>query len=82
MSWQDLKDMCQEYGTVTRSDRNSKGYGTVKFATKEEAQACIKGLDGTEYQGQSLQACFVEKATVMQQKAEEAAEAENKQAQA
>lgn len=80
MSWQDLKDMCQEYGKVTRSDRNSKGYGTVKFATKEEAEACIKGLNGKEYQGQALEACFVDQATNMQRKAEEAVE--NKTAEA
>jgi len=80
MTWQDLKDMCMEYGKVVRSDRNSKGYGTVKFATKEEAEDCIKGLDGKEYQGQELQACFVEESTEMQRKAEEASD--NKTAEA
>lgn len=76
MTWQDLKDMCADYGTVVRSDRNSRGYGTVKFATKEEAEAAIKDLEGKEYQGQALQACFVDKATVMQREAEEAATVE------
>jgi len=71
MTWQDLKDMCSEFGKVVRSDRNSKGYGTVKFATKDEATQCIDGLNGKEYQGQELQACFVEESTEMQRKAEE-----------
>jgi len=83
MTWQDLKDMCSEFGTVVRSDRNSKGYGTVKFATKDEAEACIKGLNGKEHQGRELQACFVEKATQMQREAEEdGLKKENKTAEA
>lgn len=82
MTWQDLKDMCSEYGKVVRSDRNSKGYGTVKFETQEEAQACIDALSGKEYMGQSLEACFVEKSTEMQRKAEEEPSVENKTAEA
>lgn len=82
MTWQDLKDMCQDYGKVVRADRNSKGYGTVKFATKAEADAAIKDLSGKEYQGQCLEACYVDKATEMQRKAEEAAGVENKTAEA
>merc|ERR1719492_67148 len=78
MTWQDLKDMCSKYGKVVRSDRNRKGYGTVKFETEEEAAQCIDGLNGTEYQGQELQAVFVENSTELQRAAEERGEDDNK----
>lgn len=71
MTWQSLKDLCNEYGKVARSDRNSKGYGTVRFDSEEDAKACIDGLNGKEYEGCTLQAMFANEAGEYQRAAEE-----------
>jgi len=71
MTWQSLKDLCSEYGKVARSDRNSKGYGTVRFDSEEDAKACIEGLNGKEYEGCTLQAMFANEAGEYQRAAEE-----------
>jgi len=71
MTWQKLKDLCNEYGKVARSDRNSKGYGTVRFESEDDAKACIEGLNGKEYEGCNLQAMFAHDAGEYQRAAEE-----------
>lgn len=71
MTWQKLKDLCNEYGKVARSDRNSKGYGTVRFESEDDAKACIEGLNGKEYEGCTLQAMFAHEAGEYQRAAEE-----------
>lgn len=74
MTWQKLKDLCNQYGKVARSDRNSKGYGTVRFETEKDAKACIDGLHGQEYEGCILQAMFANEAGEYQRAAEERAD--------
>lgn len=66
MTWQDLKDMCAKYGKVLRSDRNSKGYGTVRFEKEEDAKKCIQGMNGQEYEGRELEAMWAKDATKAQ----------------
>eukprot|EP00752_Nemacystus_decipiens_P011923 g10573.t1 len=53
-TWADLKDHFRTAGEVERADvmmdgsRRSKGWGTVRFSTPEEAQTAIQELNGTE----------------------------------
>ncbi|CBN75775.1 conserved unknown protein [Ectocarpus siliculosus] len=53
-TWADLKDHFRTAGEVERADvmmdgsRRSKGWGTVRFRTQEEAQSAIQELNGTE----------------------------------
>ncbi|CAM9466731.1 unnamed protein product, partial [Sphacelaria rigidula] len=53
-TWADLKDHFRSSGEVERADvmmdssRRSKGWGTVRFRTPEEAQTAIQELNGTE----------------------------------
>lgn len=55
--WQDLKDVCREYGTVIRADvpqrhdGKSKGMGTVLFESEEDAERAIAGMTGKEIDG-------------------------------
>jgi len=59
-SWQDLKDLCKEFGDVIHaeiamnSSGRSHGFGLVTFRDNKEAEACIHGLDGADYQGRAL----------------------------
>lgn len=60
VKWQDLKDICSEYGEVIRADVSeepngrSKGFGTVVFSKVEEADACIATLNEAEHEGRKL----------------------------
>lgn len=60
VKWQDLKDICAQYGEVVRADvaeepnGRSKGFGTVVFAQPEDADACIASLNETEHEGRVL----------------------------
>jgi RNA recognition motif-containing protein len=62
VSWQELKDLAVEFGDIRRADvptdqiGRSRGYGTVVFSTKEQAVACIAGLDGRDVDGRALNA--------------------------
>ena len=60
-SWQELKDLGGQYGDVHRADvaadrftGRSKGFGTLKFATPESAQAAIEALNDSEFQGRKI----------------------------
>lgn len=57
--WQELKDLCKQFGTVKRADvmeenGRSKGYGIVQFADKASARACVAGLNEQEFDGRTL----------------------------
>lgn len=60
VKWQDLKDLCAQYGEVVRADvaeeatGRSKGFGTVVFSSGEEADACIAGMNEMEHEGRQL----------------------------
>ncbi len=59
---QDLSDKFAAYGTVEsvklitdRDTGRSRGFGFIEMASDAEAQAAIDSLDGTNYEGQSMQ---------------------------
>ena len=56
-----LRNYFAGFGTVTsakiitdRDTGNSKGFGFIEMSTDEEANAAIKGTNGTEYDGRQL----------------------------
>ncbi|KAI8472980.1 MAG: hypothetical protein J3K34DRAFT_453710 [Monoraphidium minutum] len=59
-TWQDLKDHFAEIGDAERADvmqapdGRSKGWGTVRFATTEGAQAAIERFHGSDLEGRTL----------------------------
>jgi len=60
ISWQDLKDLCNEFGEVAFVDvpvdfqGRSKGYGLVRFENEEDAENAIQELDGYNLDGREL----------------------------
>lgn len=55
MGWQDLKKLFGEYGTVVRADvERMRGYGTVSFTNRAEADAAIAALNGKKYEERVL----------------------------
>lgn len=52
MQWQDLKDLFRPAGAVIRADvatapdGQSRGFGTVLFASKEDAQKAVGMFNG------------------------------------
>jgi len=60
-TWQELKDLLREAGSVVRadiaqgSDGRSRGFGTVVFSTTREAAKAIQLFNETEYKGRTLQ---------------------------
>ena len=61
MQEEDVKSVFMEYGNVVsvkivfdRATRRSKGYGFVEMDDDKQAEAAIKELDGTEFQGRNL----------------------------
>ena len=57
----DLRAAFQTYGEITSASvikdkfsGDSKGFGFVEMAKKEEAEAAIRGLNGTNLQGKSI----------------------------
>ena len=65
LSWnlkdQDLSDLFTPFGEVTSAKsvmdkftNRSKGFGFVEMANKEEAQAAINQLNGSEIDGRNL----------------------------
>lgn len=62
--WQDLKDLFRNAGNILRADvalgpdGRSRGFGTVLFATPEDAQNAMHIYNGYEYNGRVLKVHF------------------------
>ncbi|SPO25578.1 uncharacterized protein UTRI_03297_B [Ustilago trichophora] len=62
--WQDLKDLFRAAGNIQRADvaigpdGRSRGFGTVLFATQEDAQNAVRLYHGYEYSGRTLKVHF------------------------
>lgn len=57
-TWRDLKDHFRQCGDVRRAEVTAggpKGNGTVQFATKQDADAAIQRLNGSDLQGRTLE---------------------------
>ena len=60
-TWQDLKDLLREAGSVIRADiatgpdGRSKGYGTATFASTREAAKAIQLFNESDFNGRALQ---------------------------
>ena len=60
-TWKELKDHFRQCGDVRRTEvvfgpgGQSKGFGTVQFYNKEDAEAAISRLNGSELQGRTLE---------------------------
>jgi RNA recognition motif-containing protein len=59
-SWRELKDHFRQCGDVERADvkfseGKSRGFGTVRFYKKQDAEAAIGRLNGVELQGRALE---------------------------
>merc|ERR1712183_41625 len=60
-TWRDLKDHFKQAGEVVRADvktsdsGRSKGFGIVRFARREDAEAAIASLGGVELDGRPLE---------------------------
>ncbi|KAG0322838.1 hypothetical protein BGZ97_003395 [Linnemannia gamsii] len=58
--WQDLKDLFRKAGNIIRADvahgydGRSRGFGSVLFATPEDAKSAISMFDNYEYNGRAL----------------------------
>lgn len=58
--WQDLKDLFRQAGTIIRADvalgqdGRSRGFGTVVFATEQDAERAVQLFNGYEYNGRPL----------------------------
>ena len=66
-TWRELKDHFRQCGDVERadvrfSDGKSRGFGTVRFYKKEDADAAIARLNGVELQGRALEVRLDQKA--------------------
>ncbi|KAJ3299898.1 hypothetical protein HDU76_006202 [Blyttiomyces sp. JEL0837] len=61
VGWQDLKDLFRETGHVVRADvaessaGKSRGFGTVLFATVEEAKNAINAFNNYEWHGRKIE---------------------------
>eukprot|EP00878_Enallax_costatus_P026959 GHUV01028975.1.p1 GENE.GHUV01028975.1~~GHUV01028975.1.p1 ORF type:complete len:138 (-),score=37.01 GHUV01028975.1:660-1073(-) len=59
-TWKELKELLAECGEVDRADvmtapdGRSKGWGTVRFNTKEAANAAIEQFHGSQLEGRTL----------------------------
>ncbi|KAF7730864.1 hypothetical protein EC973_001382 [Apophysomyces ossiformis] len=62
--WQDVKDLFRNAGNILRADvaqapdGRSKGYGTVLFATREDARKAMVMYNGFEFHGRQLRVHF------------------------
>ena len=60
-TWKDLKDHFRQCGDIKRAEvktdnqGHSKGFGLVQFVKKEDADAAIRRLNGSELQGRELE---------------------------
>ncbi|KAJ3051358.1 hypothetical protein HK097_007654 [Rhizophlyctis rosea] len=61
VGWQELKDLMRDAGTIVRADvaagpgGRSRGFGTVLFATAEDAQNAIATFNGYEWNGRKIE---------------------------
>eukprot|EP00428_Durinskia_dybowskii_P044113 CAMPEP_0170343062 /NCGR_PEP_ID=MMETSP0116_2-20130129/72700_1 /TAXON_ID=400756 /ORGANISM="Durinskia baltica, Strain CSIRO CS-38" /LENGTH=440 /DNA_ID=CAMNT_0010596703 /DNA_START=55 /DNA_END=1377 /DNA_ORIENTATION=- len=53
-NWRDLKDLFKQCGEVDRAEVR-QGFGTVRFAKKEDAQAAIEKLNGAKLHDRTLE---------------------------
>lgn len=66
--WQELKDVCAPFGRVLRADIDllpdgrSQGCGVVVYASRQEAERCVRGLNGQTLEGRVLSARCAESA--------------------
>jgi len=58
---EDLSELFAQFGTVESTavikdkfSGQSKGFGFVELSSKEEGEAAIKALDGSDYEGRKL----------------------------
>ncbi|OAV94897.1 hypothetical protein, variant [Puccinia triticina 1-1 BBBD Race 1] len=64
LQWQDLKDLFRQAGNILRADvattveGRSRGFGTVLFATAEDALKALEMYDGYELKGRALKVRF------------------------
>ncbi|KAA1083204.1 hypothetical protein PGT21_017329 [Puccinia graminis f. sp. tritici] len=64
LQWQDLKDLFRQAGNILRADvattaeGRSRGFGTVLFATAEDAMKALEMYDGYELKGRPLKVRF------------------------
>ncbi|KAI9312562.1 hypothetical protein BX666DRAFT_1819896, partial [Dichotomocladium elegans] len=62
--WQDVKDLFRNAGNILRADvvqdsnGRSRGFGTVLYATHEDANKAIAMYDGYEFHGRQLRVHF------------------------
>lgn len=55
-TWKELKDHFRQCGDVRRAEvAQGKGFGTIQFFHKEDADAAISRLNGSELQGSTLE---------------------------
>lgn len=55
-NWKDLKDLFKPIGEVDRADVFKKGgMGTVRFTSVEDANKAIETLNGTDFQGSTIE---------------------------
>lgn len=55
-NWRDIKDHFKAFGEVKRADVFKKGgMGTVRFAKVEDANAAIESLNGSDFQGSTIE---------------------------
>ena len=60
-TWRDLKDHFRQCGDIRRAEvviganGQSRGYGSVQFSTKSEADAAIQRFNGSVFQGRTLE---------------------------
>merc|ERR1712043_19801 len=61
VEWQDLKDLCNQYGSVAYADvpqndeGKSKGFGLVRFDSPGDCKNCINSLNGMLLDGRELE---------------------------
>ncbi|EFN53373.1 hypothetical protein CHLNCDRAFT_32263 [Chlorella variabilis] len=59
-TWKELKDLMAGTGNIVRADvvygrdGRSRGYGTVRYETAEEAEAAIEQFNGSDLEGRTL----------------------------
>ncbi len=63
----DLRELFTQFGEVTsvtiatdRDTGRARGFGFVEMATQQQAEAAIRGLEGTEFGGRTLHVAMSE----------------------